>query len=125
MLAAYLIAAYCFYTLANDIRTQNWTNAAFAAFNGTLTCYAIVAFIGVRNSIVDVVLGTVAWVRVPARVRGPRTPVEVAPADPEWESVLYFGPDHQAGAPQGASSIAVTAAPAPRRGDTRAHQRSS
>ncbi|RYV50394.1 glycosyltransferase family 2 protein [Pengzhenrongella frigida] len=124
VLAAYLIAAYCFYTLANDIRTENWTNAAFAAFNGTLTCYAIVAFIGVRNSIVDVILGTVAWVRVPARVRGPRKPVVVATADPDWESVLYFGPD-QTGATQGPSSIAVTAAPAPRRGDTRAHQRTS
>ncbi|MGV8966990.1 MAG: glycosyltransferase family 2 protein [Cellulomonas sp.] len=124
VLAAYLIAAFSFVTLANDVVARNWGNGLFAAFNGVLTCYAIVAFIGVRNSIVDVLLGFAQWVRVPVteRTRGPREPDEAQAPDPDWEAVLYFGPDHT-GAPGGRSDIAVAAAPAPRRGDTRAHQR--
>ena len=119
VLAAYVIAAFSFYTLANDITTQNWSNGAFALFNGVLTTYAIVAFIGFRNSIVDVLLGFVHWVRVP--VKAPDA--GKATGDPDWEAVLYFGPDHVA-APSDRPKVAVAAIPSPRRGDTRARERS-
>jgi len=122
ILAAYLIAAFSFYTLGNDIRTHNWSNGVFAAFNGILTCYAIVAFVGFRNSIADVVVGIAHWVRVPVDV--PRHSPEASPADPDWESVLYFGPDH-VDAPNRRSSVAVIDAQPPRSGDTRAHARAS
>ena len=122
VLAAYLIAAFSFYTLANDITTQNWSNAAFALFNGLLTTYAIIAFIGFRNSIVDVVLGFVHWVRVPTK--SPDAAAATGSTGvPDWESVLYYGPDH-AGPPSDRATIAVDAVPAPRRGDTRARERS-
>ena len=126
IMAAYLIAAFSFYTLGNDIRTHNWSNGAFAAFNGSLTCYAIVAFVGFRNSIVDVVLGIASWVRVPvdAPQAVPRRAPGAPPADPDWESVLYFGPDH-VDAPNRRSSVAVIDAQPPRSGDTRAHERTS
>ena len=126
VLAAYLIAAFSFYTLANDITSRNWSNAIFAAFNGVLTSYAIIAFIGVRNSIVDVALGIAHWVRMPVAVpaAGPRGPAKTSPVSPGWEAVLYFGPDH-VGAPIGQSKIAVADVPPPRRGETRTHQRSS
>jgi len=127
ILAAYLIAAFSFFTLANDIRTQNWSNGAFAAFNGVLTSYAIIAFIGTRNSIVDVALGIVHWVRVPvAEQGGPEKgqPTESGQTDPDWESVLYFGPDH-ADAPTRREEISVATVPPPRRGETRTRQRPS
>ena len=126
VLAAYLIAAFSFYTLANDIIIRNWSNGAFAAFNGVLTTYAIIAFIGVRNSIVDVALGIAHWVRVPVAVpdAGPREPAETGPADPDWEAVLYFGPDH-VGSSIGRSKIAVANVPPPHRGETRTRQRPS
>ncbi len=120
VLAAYLIAAFSFYTLANDIIIRNWSNGAFALLNGVLTTYAIVAFIGFRNSIVDVFVGFAQWVRVPAK-RIDAVAGDVG--DPDWESVLYFGPDH-VGGPGERSKIAVDSAPSPRRGDTRARQRS-
>ncbi len=122
ILAAYLIAAFSFYTLGNDIRTHNWSNGVFAAFNGILTCYAIVAFVGFRNSVTDVVLGIAHWVRVPVDV--PRQAPGSPAADPDWESVLYFGPDH-VDAPNRRSSVAVIDAQPPRSGDTRAHERTS
>ena len=122
VLAAYLIAAFSFYTLANDIMTQNWSNGAFALFNGLLTTYAIVAFIGFRNSIVDVLLGFAHWVRVPAKA--PRAGEATgSTGDPDWEAVLYFGPDH-VGTPGDRRTVAVATVPSPRRGDTRARERS-
>ncbi|WP_250443125.1 glycosyltransferase family 2 protein [Actinotalea sp. C106] len=126
VLAAYLIALFSFWTLANDVIDRNWTNGTFALVNGVLTTYAIVAFIGVRNSIVDIVLGMVHWVRVPAKERTPRrTAADVAQEGPppvDWEAVLYFGPDHET-APDARPKVAITSAPLPRRGDTRARQR--
>ena len=121
VLAAYLIALFSFYTLVNDIIIRNWSNGAFALFNGVLTTYAIFAFIGFRNSIVDVVLGFTHWVRIPAKVR--EVPREPGPAgDPDWDAVLYFGPDY-VGAPGGSPKVAVTDSPSERRGDTRARHR--
>ncbi len=125
VLAAYLIAAFSFYTLANDITSHNWSNGVFAAFNGVLTIYAIIAFIGVRNSIVDVALGIAHWVRVPvAADRQMPESAETLPVDPDWESVLYFGPDH-VGASAARAQIATADVPPPRRGETRTRQRPS
>jgi len=120
VLAAYLIAAFSFVTLAHDVREQNWYNAAFAAFNGILTVYAIAAFIGVRNSLVDMVLGAWHWIRVPARPKRPAQPASTGALD--WESVLYYGPD-RAGALAGRTATAISPLPPTRRGDTRARQR--
>ncbi|MCB2413776.1 glycosyltransferase family 2 protein [Demequina sp. TTPB684] len=122
ILAAYFIAAFSFLTLANDIRTENWSHAVFAGFNGLLTTYAIGAFIGFRNSIVDIVLGAIHWVQVP------RKPRRSAPPEPapqlDWESVLYFGPDHVATS-DNPPQVAVTPTAQPRHGDTRSRQRTS
>ena len=92
VLGGFLIAAFSFYTLANDIRHANVGNAIFAAFNGVLTTYAIVAFIGVRHSITDVVLGMVNWVRVPVAATAPPADGPTGVGALDWESVLYFGP---------------------------------
>ncbi|MBI1378392.1 MAG: glycosyltransferase [Frankiales bacterium] len=123
VLAAYAIVAVSLYTLHNDVISRNWSNAAFATFNGVLTIYAIVAFIGLRNSIVDVVLGTWHWIRVPVPAAPPaKAPEPEGERTMDWESVLYFGPDH-AGDTVVRSAPAVSHAPGPRRGDTRARQR--
>ncbi len=120
VLAAYLIALFSFWTLANDVREQNWSNGAFALVNGLLTTYAIVAYIGVRNSVVDVIAGAWQWIRVPVAVKEPAPGATPVPAD-HWESVLYFGPDHTDS--PAVSGVAVVSAPGPRRGDTRARVR--
>ncbi len=124
VLAAYLVAAISFYTLHHDVVVRNWSNGAFALVNGVLTTYAIIAFIGVRNSVVDVAVGIAHWVRVP--VAEPDAARHGAALDEplDWESVLYFGPD-RIDVPSGHAKIAVTATPAPRHGDTRAQERST
>ncbi|MDO8107017.1 glycosyltransferase family 2 protein [Isoptericola sp. b441] len=118
VLAAVLIAAFSFYTLATAWVAGSWWHAAFAAFNGVLTTYGVVAFIGVRNAVVDVVLGAVHWVRVPAEPPG-SSRVDRAGPEPDWEAVLYVGPDAHDVAPRTAVSELAPA----RRGDTRARQR--
>ena len=122
VVAAFLIAAFSFYTLAYDIKTSNWANGAFALFNGVLTTYAIIAFIGFRNSIVDMFIGFVHWVRVPVKPKA-IDPASALEGDPDWESVLYFGPDY-VGTPGEREKIAVANAPSARRGDTRSRERS-
>ena len=118
VLAAAAIAAYSFYTLAHDVVIENWPNAAFATFNGVLTLYAIAAFMGVGNSLVDLFSGAARWVHVPVGA-GPATgPGTDDTGGRDWEDILYYGPD--AG---GAPARAVVRALAPRRGETRARWR--
>ena len=101
VLAAVAIAAFSFYTFTRQWVLGNTTNAMFAAANGVLTTYAIVAYIGVRNSIVDIALGAWEWIHVPRR----RPAQVVADAgghvDDDWEAVLFFGP----GDPRRSSSV--------------------
>lgn len=126
VLFAALIAVYSFYRLLSDLRYGNYTNAAFAAFNGILTAYAIVAFIGVKNSIVDVAVGMANWVRVPAKPpkvkKGEAMVAEVPEPALDWESVLYFGPDNgtsERGVEQSANAYST----GERKGDRRSRHR--
>lgn len=122
IVAAYVIAGWSFLTLANDIRSENWYHAVFAGFNGLLTTYAIGAFIGFRNSIVDMVLGAIHWVQVPRKPK--RTKADAAPGRLNWESVLYYGPDHDPSSDSQAP-VAVTPTARPRLGETRSRHRHS
>ena len=108
-LRPYAIAAFSFYTFSRQVGPRNTTNAVFAFFNAVLTTYAIVAYIGIRNSVADVVLGRCSGCRCPPARRRPRRQ-RADGQDVDWEAVLYFGPG---------TSGAVTPLPsgtAPRRG---------
>ncbi|MGI9822651.1 glycosyltransferase family 2 protein [Agromyces sp. Marseille-Q5079] len=95
----YLIVAFSLLTLWRDVLAQNWGNAAFAAFNAVLAFYAIRAYIGIRNSFVDIWLGLLNWLYVPDRakakakaaadVAGPAA--DAAPKPVDWEGILYHG----------------------------------
>lgn len=91
------IVAFSVLTLLRDIDARNWGNAAFAAINASLCLLAILLYIGVWNSLVDVVLGLVDWLFVPQRTsrrRGRAVEAAASGAAAEtldWEAVLYFG----------------------------------
>jgi cellulose synthase/poly-beta-1,6-N-acetylglucosamine synthase-like glycosyltransferase len=87
----YLIVAFSLFTLWRDLQQQNWGNAAFAAFNALLCAYAIVAFVGVRNSVVDLWVNLVKRLYVTGGRRAPRPVPAAAPAGLDWRSVLYHG----------------------------------
>jgi cellulose synthase/poly-beta-1,6-N-acetylglucosamine synthase-like glycosyltransferase len=91
VVAPYAIVAFSLLTLYRDYLAQNWGNAAFAAFNAVLATWAILAYIGIWNSIVDVWLGATGWLfveKLPKNARKPAAPVNHAL---DWRSTLYHG----------------------------------
>ena len=91
VIAPYLIVAFSLITLWRDVVEHNWGNAAFAAVNAVLATWAILAYIGILNSIVDVWLGATRWLFVDRPVHDAnRGPAETATAL-DWRAVLYHG----------------------------------
>jgi cellulose synthase (UDP-forming) len=89
----YLIVAFSLLTVWRNVQDQNWGNVAFATLNAVLAAGAIRAYIGVRNSIVDVFLGMLSWLYVAPKKPKQAAP-QIVPKSPEkidWESVLYYG----------------------------------
>lgn len=86
----YLIIGFSLYSLYRDVMDENWGNAAFAGINAVLCTWAVVAYVGIRNSIVDMVLGVVGWLWVEKK-ETPQ-PRAVDPDKPvDWNAILYFG----------------------------------
>jgi cellulose synthase/poly-beta-1,6-N-acetylglucosamine synthase-like glycosyltransferase len=93
VLAPYAIVAFSLFTVWRDAMQQNWTNAAFAAFNAVMAAYAIRAYIGLRNSVVDIWLGVLNWLYIKPKQAAPAAP-SIVPKTPEevnWEGILYYG----------------------------------
>lgn len=88
IVAIYLILGLSAYTLSQDYLTNNWTNGLFAGVNTVLSAYALVMFVGIRNSLVDIWLGLWNWLHVPVKDNG----TTVVDTSVDWQSVLYFGP---------------------------------
>ncbi len=95
VLAPYLIIAASCLIFLLDYRSQNWGNAAFAAFNAAMCAWALVADIGIVESLQDLVIGLIGWFFVPER---PSRTVDLG------------GPGSGAGAAAGTSDRAVAAA---------------
>lgn len=94
VLIPYLIIAFSAFIAWLDWRAQNWGNFAFATFNAILTAWAILAYIGIRNSIADMALGLVGWFFVPVKQHPTKPAVARRPttqARVDWQSILYFG----------------------------------
>jgi cellulose synthase (UDP-forming) len=93
VIVPFLIVAFSALTLWRDVSNQNWGNAVFAGFNALLASFAILAYIGLWNSVVDVWLGLTQWMFIE---RAPRRTTAVAPEpQPEptldWRAVIYHG----------------------------------
>lgn len=93
VLIPYAIVAFSVLTVWRDAQQGNWGNVAFASLNAVLAMMCIQAYIGLWNSVVDVVLGAVNWLYVAPKPKAkpeslvvPKTAEEV-----DWESILYHG----------------------------------
>ena len=92
VLAPYAIVVFSLITLWRDAIVGNWGNAAFATFNAFLALTAIIAYIGIKNSIVDVWIGATNWLFVPVKQKPNATDsAENVEAPIDWRSVLYRG----------------------------------
>ncbi|GAA5228768.1 glycosyltransferase family 2 protein [Paeniglutamicibacter antarcticus] len=89
----YAIVLFSLLTLWRDYQEKNWGNVAFAALNATLAVYAIRAYIGFKNSVVDMFLGVLNWLYI-----APKAPKAVhalypvaTPGNTDWQTLLYQG----------------------------------
>jgi len=93
----YALVAFSAYTFKLAWEKGLWSNAIFAAINGVLGAYAIVAFIGIRDSLVDIWTNVVSWLYKPQGYRAMPSRAERPGADrggqraADWEMVLYMG----------------------------------
>ena len=95
----YVLVALSAMVAIRDIGNGDYAHAAFAALNALLCGYAIVAFVGIRNSVADVAVNVANAFLQPARPpRGPRRTAARAPVAPaaslvDWRQVLDVGVD--------------------------------
>jgi cellulose synthase/poly-beta-1,6-N-acetylglucosamine synthase-like glycosyltransferase len=82
----YLIVGFSLWTVWRDLTHGHQAHAAFAGVNAVLASYAIVAFVGLRHSLVDVWMNVVEKLYKPAR----SSDQQQAWA-PDWVTVLYHG----------------------------------
>jgi EAL domain-containing protein (putative c-di-GMP-specific phosphodiesterase class I)/cellulose synthase/poly-beta-1,6-N-acetylglucosamine synthase-like glycosyltransferase len=94
ILAPCALIAFAGYTMVIDVQLHRWENLAYATLNAVLAAYAMVAFVGVGNCIVDLWLQLRQWLYRPVPAPQPAAPVVTAgttPAMVDWASVLYYG----------------------------------
>ncbi|HEY5695446.1 MAG TPA: glycosyltransferase family 2 protein, partial [Candidatus Saccharimonadales bacterium] len=87
--APLLIIGFSLFTLWRDASAQNWGNAAFAAFNAIVSIWAVIAYIGIRNTLIDTWRGMTNWLYVETYPAATHAAETAAPLD--WEAVLYHG----------------------------------
>jgi EAL domain-containing protein (putative c-di-GMP-specific phosphodiesterase class I)/cellulose synthase/poly-beta-1,6-N-acetylglucosamine synthase-like glycosyltransferase len=90
--------ALCAWTGWRDILHHNWNNLVFAGLNLILSLYAMVAFVGLGNTIVDLLTHLRNWLYrpvKPSRRPAARSTALVAPtgAIGDWASVLHYRSD--------------------------------
>ena len=99
ILAPFALIALSAYTIVLDISLSRWENLAYATLNAVLATYALVAFVGLWNVVVDLWLQLRGWLYRPVVVARPKAAPRRAAAQGgaaidainDWASVLYYG----------------------------------
>jgi cellulose synthase/poly-beta-1,6-N-acetylglucosamine synthase-like glycosyltransferase/chitodextrinase len=120
LVAPYLLIGLATFTFYRAYVNQLTENACYAALNVVLACYAAKAFIGLRNSLIDLSIHGTSLLFKPAerRPRLPglwRRPAE-GPQPTDWRSVLQVGysePQYQPAGARPAARMPSLAPPAP------------
>jgi len=86
-----LIVAFSGFTLYRDFLAENWGNAAFAAFNAVVALWAILAYIGIGNTIKDIWVGLTDWMYVDVKPKAIKAAVVADEPTIDWRAVLYHG----------------------------------
>lgn len=85
-----IIIGISLFTLWHNKVQHNWGNAAFSAFNAITAAWALVEFIGIKNTIIDVWLSVLNWLYVPVKKKQTDQEKEHTPGV-GWQSILYHG----------------------------------
>jgi EAL domain-containing protein (putative c-di-GMP-specific phosphodiesterase class I) len=110
-----LLIALCAWTVVRDVQEHRWANLVFAGLNLVLSTYAMVAFVGVGNTIVDLFTHLRNWLYRPVKKRASAPAPAPAAAAPtgaigDWASVLHYRSD--TGASSGLVAVRSTHAEA-------------
>ena len=95
--APYLVIVLGCLTFYYAYLEHHTENICYAGLNVILACYAVVAYIGLRNSIVDLSIHCVSLLLAPAQRRPRRLPWKRPTEQPkptDWRTVLQAGYDH-------------------------------
>ena len=101
ILAPCLLIAFALFSVVVDVHLSHWEHLFFAAMNFSLAFYAMVAFVGIGNSLVDLWVQLRGWLYKPEPVRATSTASGGKPATSaihtpsgaigDWASVLHYG----------------------------------
>jgi cellulose synthase/poly-beta-1,6-N-acetylglucosamine synthase-like glycosyltransferase/chitodextrinase len=95
LIAPYLLIGLAGFTFYHAYAHHLTENMCYAALNVTLACYAVAAFIGLRNSLVDLWVHATSLLFKPAKRRTRRSVPWKRPADQpapaDWRAVLQAG----------------------------------
>lgn len=85
-----LIVGFSWATFWRDEIAHNLVNSAFEMFNALLSTWAIIAYIGIGNTLLDIWHGLTNWlyVEVPSKATAVATDAKSAL---DWRAVLYHG----------------------------------
>ncbi|MEU4621325.1 EAL domain-containing protein [Actinoplanes sp. NPDC023801] len=135
LLAPLALIALCAYTVVRDVQLSQWANLIFAVINLVLASYAMIAFVGLGNTVVDLLTHLKGWLYRPVQPKKSRSAAPatkpattahgenraMAGAIGDWASVLHYGAE---GNSPGMVAVRASQAAASRRG-ARAPQVSS
>jgi EAL domain-containing protein (putative c-di-GMP-specific phosphodiesterase class I)/cellulose synthase/poly-beta-1,6-N-acetylglucosamine synthase-like glycosyltransferase len=127
LLAPLALIALCAYTVVRDVQLGQWANLVFAAVNLVLSLYAMIAFVGLGNTVVDLLTHLKGWLYRPVQPKRSRSAASTAkPATAghaesramagaigDWASVLHYGAE---GNSPGMVAVRASQAAASRRG---------
>jgi cellulose synthase/poly-beta-1,6-N-acetylglucosamine synthase-like glycosyltransferase/EAL domain-containing protein (putative c-di-GMP-specific phosphodiesterase class I) len=65
LILPWALIALSVYTIVLDVRTERWVNLAFASLNAVLATYAVLSFVGLRNTIADLWAHLRSWLYRP------------------------------------------------------------
>lgn len=88
LLSPIFIVGFSLFTLWRNIEGENWGNAAFAGFNTFAASWAIVAYIGVKNMIVDLWLAFIELLYVEVTPKNPAAEKNESMEKLNWGGVL-------------------------------------
>ncbi|WP_433791531.1 EAL domain-containing protein [Actinoplanes sp. CA-252034] len=104
LLAPLALIALCAYTVVRDVQLSQWANLVFAVINLVLASYAMIAFVGLGNTVVDLLTHLKGWLYRPVQPKKPRSAPATTPATTghgesramagavgDWASVLHYG----------------------------------
>jgi EAL domain-containing protein (putative c-di-GMP-specific phosphodiesterase class I) len=94
----------CAYTTWHDIYLHQWNNLVFAGLNLILSLYAMIAFVGLGNTVVDLFAHLRTWLIRPVRVPK-KAAVAAKAAAPigDWAQVLHYR--HETGVTAGQVTV--------------------